>query len=86
MPGEARGAHAGTAEGLQPPPPPPPPLQQQPQADGSGAAPAGKPKWTEHTGPNGRKYYFNTITKESLWEKPADLMTPQARAEAFSCL
>eukprot|EP00008_Paramoeba_atlantica_P001721 CAMPEP_0201501876 /NCGR_PEP_ID=MMETSP0151_2-20130828/83827_1 /ASSEMBLY_ACC=CAM_ASM_000257 /TAXON_ID=200890 /ORGANISM="Paramoeba atlantica, Strain 621/1 / CCAP 1560/9" /LENGTH=680 /DNA_ID=CAMNT_0047895425 /DNA_START=103 /DNA_END=2148 /DNA_ORIENTATION=+ len=29
--------------------------------------------WTEHATPEGRKYWFNTKTQESTWEKPEDL-------------
>ncbi|WVZ63821.1 hypothetical protein U9M48_013424 [Paspalum notatum var. saurae] len=28
--------------------------------------------WTEHTSPEGFKYYYNSITRESKWEKPED--------------
>ncbi|KAL0067206.1 U1 snRNP protein [Marasmius tenuissimus] len=36
--------------------------------------------WTEHRNPEGRTYWFNTVTKESVWEKPDDLKTPFERA------
>ncbi|KIK61630.1 hypothetical protein GYMLUDRAFT_58693 [Collybiopsis luxurians FD-317 M1] len=45
--------------------------------------------WTEHRNPEGRTYWFNTGTKESVWEKPdvlvlnpflSDLKTPFERA------
>ena len=26
--------------------------------------------WTEHTAPDGRKYYYNAVLKKSSWEKP----------------
>ncbi|XP_068637531.1 flowering time control protein FCA-like isoform X2 [Aristolochia californica] len=29
--------------------------------------------WTEHTSPGGYKYYFNSVTNESRWEKPEEL-------------
>lgn len=34
-----------------------------------------KPKsdWTEHTAPDGRKYYYNTKLAKSSWEKPEEL-------------
>ncbi|KAL4857085.1 Pre-mRNA-processing protein 40A [Chlorella vulgaris] len=52
-----------------------------------GAAPmmgggAAKPDWTEHTAPDGRKYFYNARTKQSSWEKPDELKTPQERAAA----
>ncbi|EMD38842.1 hypothetical protein CERSUDRAFT_112571 [Gelatoporia subvermispora B] len=36
--------------------------------------------WTEHRNPEGRTYWFNTGTRESVWEKPDDLKTPFERA------
>ncbi|KAJ2934019.1 hypothetical protein H1R20_g3064, partial [Candolleomyces eurysporus] len=36
--------------------------------------------WTEHRNPEGRTYWFNTGTKNSVWEKPDDLKTPFERA------
>ncbi|PFH51972.1 hypothetical protein AMATHDRAFT_74657 [Amanita thiersii Skay4041] len=36
--------------------------------------------WTEHRNPEGRTYWFNTATKESVWEKPDDLKTPFEKA------
>jgi len=39
-----------------------------------GAANAPKPcKWTEHTAPDGKRYYYNGETQESVWEKPQEL-------------
>lgn len=35
---------------------------------------ASKPAWTEHTAPDGRKYYYNASTKQSVWQKPAELL------------
>ncbi|KAK6626815.1 hypothetical protein RUM44_009292 [Polyplax serrata] len=35
-----------------------------------------KSVWTEHKSPDGRTYYYNTITKLSFWEKPDELKTP----------
>ena len=26
--------------------------------------------WTEHKSPDGRIYFYNTVTKQSVWEKP----------------
>lgn len=37
------------------------------------AAPPGL--WSEARNPEGRVYYYNTITKATQWTKPADLMT-----------
>ncbi|PPR00511.1 hypothetical protein CVT26_009897 [Gymnopilus dilepis] len=36
--------------------------------------------WTEHRNPEGRTYWFNTGTKQSVWEKPDELKTPFERA------
>ncbi|KAF9269050.1 hypothetical protein L218DRAFT_416844 [Marasmius fiardii PR-910] len=36
--------------------------------------------WTEHRNPEGRTYWFNTHTRESVWEKPDELKTPFERA------
>ncbi|XP_042464294.1 flowering time control protein FCA-like isoform X2 [Zingiber officinale] len=30
--------------------------------------------WTEHTSPDGFKYYYNNVTQESKWEKPEELI------------
>jgi hypothetical protein len=30
-------------------------------------------KWTEHDAPDGRKYYYNSESQESVWEKPKEL-------------
>ncbi|KAF7997587.1 hypothetical protein HCN44_006158 [Aphidius gifuensis] len=35
-----------------------------------------KSEWSEHKAPDGRIYYYNITTKQSLWEKPDDLKTP----------
>ncbi|XP_015597568.1 pre-mRNA-processing factor 40 homolog A isoform X2 [Cephus cinctus] len=35
-----------------------------------------KTDWSEHKAPDGRTYYYNSSTKQSLWEKPDDLKTP----------
>ncbi|CAF0817673.1 unnamed protein product [Adineta ricciae] len=43
--------------------------------DGYGG-PAGQDKktlWSEHKAPDGRIYYYNSISKESRWEKPDEL-------------
>lgn len=39
--------------------------------------------WTEHKAPDGRTYYYNSITKQSLWEKPDDLKTPAEVCSIF---
>ncbi len=46
---------------------------------------AAKPDWTEHTAPDGRKYYYNSRTKQSSWEKPEELKTPAVRCAALCC-
>uniref|UniRef100_A0A0E0C357 Pre-mRNA-processing protein 40A n=1 Tax=Oryza meridionalis TaxID=40149 RepID=A0A0E0C357_9ORYZ len=42
----------------------------------------GMPDWQEHTSADGKKYYYNKKTRQSSWEKPAELMTPLERADA----
>jgi len=39
-------------------------------------------EWTEHTAPDGRKYYFNNRSKVSSWSKPEELLTPEEKAAA----
>eukprot|EP01116_Phalansterium_solitarium_P015606 TRINITY_DN3463_c0_g1_i3.p1 TRINITY_DN3463_c0_g1~~TRINITY_DN3463_c0_g1_i3.p1 ORF type:complete len:366 (-),score=45.24 TRINITY_DN3463_c0_g1_i3:443-1540(-) len=36
-------------------------------------APAAEPVWSEHVAGTGQKYYYNKITRESTWERPAEL-------------
>lgn len=38
--------------------------------------------WQEYKSPDGRVYYYNTITKATQWTKPEDLMSPAERALA----
>ncbi|KAJ8916560.1 hypothetical protein NQ315_000204, partial [Exocentrus adspersus] len=33
-------------------------------------------QWTEHKAPDGRTYYYNSVTKQSSWQKPDQLKTP----------
>lgn len=47
------------------------------QQTADGAAALGS-QWSEHNAPNGRKYYYNGVTGESTWERPAELSAPQA--------
>lgn len=59
----------------QPPPQgsqPPPPQQQQQQQQGPP-----KSAWTEHTAPDGRKYFYNSSTKQSTYDKPLELLPPE---------
>lgn len=44
--------------------------------ENSQGAEGSKSKWTEHSSPDGRTYYYNAVTKQSLWEKPDELKTP----------
>ncbi|XP_063235647.1 pre-mRNA-processing factor 40 homolog A isoform X2 [Bacillus rossius redtenbacheri] len=49
----------------------------QPQPKEPSAEPEVKKcDWTEHKAPDGRTYYYNSVTKQSLWEKPDELKTP----------
>ncbi|GBF88168.1 hypothetical protein Rsub_00880 [Raphidocelis subcapitata] len=61
------------------------PQQQQQQPAGPVPVAGGAPSsegWTEHKAPDGRPYYYNSITKVSAWTKPEPLMTPEERARA----
>jgi pre-mRNA-processing factor 40 len=40
--------------------------------------------WSEHTAPNGAKYYHNTLTKESSYDKPEYLQQKEAAATAVA--
>jgi pre-mRNA-processing factor 40 len=56
-------------------------------APASSSAPAGggggdgKPDWTEHTAPDGRKYYYNAKLGKSSWEKPTELMSDKEKTD-----
>lgn len=57
----------------QPPPPPPPPSAGPLAAGQPLPPPAAKCDWSEHNSPEGYKYYYNTVTRESKWEMPPEL-------------
>lgn len=40
--------------------------------------------WKEFTAPDGRKYYYNKITKESRWSMPDELKQPKDSAAKAS--
>jgi len=40
--------------------------------------------WSEHKAPDGRTYYYNKSTKQSLWEKPDELKTATEKLLAAS--
>ena len=44
--------------------------------------PPAKSKWTEHKAPDGRTYYYDSVTKQGAWEKPDELKTPTELALA----
>ncbi|KAK9876064.1 hypothetical protein WA026_011173 [Henosepilachna vigintioctopunctata] len=49
-----------------------------PPGFGGFPAPAANPsdQWTEHKAPDGRTYYYNSVTKQSSWQKPDQLKSP----------
>jgi len=36
-----------------------------------------KPLWTKYKTDEGNEYYYNRITKESVWERPAEYLSPE---------
>merc|ERR1712223_269541 len=38
-------------------------------------------EWTEHTATDGKNYYYNTKTAESVWEKPKELVEFEQRRQ-----
>lgn len=61
-----------TAPGI----PPPAPITSETSNVQPIPATEKKTDWTEHKAPDGRTYYYNSVTKQSLWEKPDELKTP----------
>ncbi|KAL3270795.1 hypothetical protein HHI36_021318 [Cryptolaemus montrouzieri] len=55
-----------------------PPFSVPPPGFGGFPAPAANPsdQWTEHKAPDGRTYYYNSVTKQSSWQKPDQLKSP----------
>ena len=47
-----------------------PPMQPPPQANMPKPKPPEVAEWTEHKNVDGRMYYYNSRTLESVWEKP----------------
>ncbi|KAJ3321641.1 transcription elongation regulator [Blyttiomyces sp. JEL0837] len=63
--------------GMQPPPLQPPPFGMPPQGPPLPPGPPPEHKaWKEFIGPNGIPYYYNSVTKKSVWERPAEYEPP----------
>ena len=59
---------------MMPPPGMPPPWGMPPwMAGGPGGMGMPMCDWSEHTSPDGKKYFYNAKTQESVWEKPKEL-------------
>ena len=50
-------------------------VRAQPSAVATAGGPP-PPLWTEYRTPEGTPYYYNNITKQSVWVKPADFGAP----------
>ncbi|ETW00251.1 hypothetical protein H310_07640 [Aphanomyces invadans] len=48
----------------------------KPSAAAASGGPIGGHTWTEHKTLDGRSYYYNKKTKESVWERPDDFVQP----------
>ncbi|KAJ2908474.1 U1 snRNP protein, partial [Coemansia aciculifera] len=49
-----------------------------------GVAGSGQPtQWVEYTTPNGRVYYFNSVTQKTTWEKPDELKSESERSSVW---
>lgn len=61
-----------------PPPMFPGPMPGGEMAPGVGATPGQESKspWGEFKAPDGRTYYYNSVSKKSSWEKPDELKSP----------
>lgn len=56
----------------------PPPIEND-KSNGADESKDKKVEWTEHKSPDGRTYYYNTLTKKSYWDKPDELKSPAER-------
>lgn len=81
------GPPGGVPFGMPPPgfPPPwgmpPPGGIAPPWATGASPVPFMEPcDWSEHTSPDGKKYYYNAKSGESVWEKPKELADFEKRS------
>ncbi|KAG0044771.1 hypothetical protein BGZ83_009962 [Gryganskiella cystojenkinii] len=52
-----------------------PESQTAPTSAVPGSPPSGKHLWKEYTHQDGRKYYYNSLTKDTVWQKPNELKT-----------
>merc|ERR1711879_193063 len=48
-------------------------------ANGNASAAAEANSWTEHTHSDGRRYYYNRVTKQSSWDKPDCLKSAEEK-------
>ena len=82
------GPPGGVPFGMPPPgfPPPwgmPPPGAIPPPWVAGGPVPFVEPcDWSEHTSPDGKKYYYNAKSGESVWEKPKEFADYEKRMKA----
>ncbi|VDK67880.1 unnamed protein product [Litomosoides sigmodontis] len=59
---------------------------QSPRTSSTGTTLITSDVWSEHIASDGRVYYYNKVTKQSSWQKPDELKTPEEKKLAAAKL